>query len=146
TLEEIVEGNLPVLRQGHPTEEHFKEFWTAVREGKEWHGELASRRADGTTIWESVQVSSLRGPGGEITNLLCLREDISSRKKLEEQLRQAQKMESLGTLASGVAHDFNNLLAVISGYAELSQGQIGDNPVLQKNLNEIKRATQRATG
>jgi PAS domain S-box-containing protein len=146
TLEEIVERNLPVLRQGHPTEEHFKEFWAAVREGKEWHGELASRRADGTTIWESVQVSSLRGPGGEITNLLCLREDISSRKKLEEQLRQAQKMESLGTLASGVAHDFNNLLAVISGYAELSQGQIGDNPILQKNLNEIKRATQRATG
>jgi nitrogen-specific signal transduction histidine kinase/CheY-like chemotaxis protein len=81
-----------------------------------------------------------------VCNLLCLREDISARKRLEDQLRQAQKMESLGTLAGGIAHDFNNLLAVINGYAEVSQLHTAEDPVLQKSLREIKRAAQRATG
>jgi PAS domain S-box-containing protein len=146
TLEEIVEGNIPVLREGHPSEESYNEFWSTVRSGREWQGELTRQRQGGATIWESVQVSCLRGPTGEIANLLCLREDITARRRLEEQLRQAQKMESLGTLAGGIAHDFNNLLAVINGYTELSQMKSSDDPVLQKHLREIKKATQRATG
>jgi len=146
TLEEIVEGKLAVLRDGHPTEESYQEMLTEVRSGREWRGELSRRRPDGVLLWEAVHVSGLRNPGGEITNLVSLSEDITERKRLEEQLRQAQKMESLGTLAGGVAHDFNNLLAVISGYADLSQFHAGDNLSLQNNLREIKRATQRATG
>jgi PAS domain S-box-containing protein len=146
TLEEIVEENIPVLREGHPSEESYQEFWSAVRAGREWQGELTYQRPGGTPVWESVQVSCLRGPTGEIANLLCLREDITARRRLEEQLRQAQKMESLGTLAGGIAHDFNNLLAVINGYTELSQMKCTDDPVLQKHLREIKKATQRATG
>jgi two-component system, cell cycle sensor histidine kinase and response regulator CckA len=146
TLEEIVEGNIPILREGHPSEESYQEFWSTVRAGRDWQGELTHQRPGGATVWESVQISCLRGPTGEITNLLCVREDITIRRRLEEQLRQAQKMESLGTLAGGIAHDFNNLLAVINGYTELSQMKCTDDPVLQKHLREIKRATQRATG
>ncbi len=97
-------------------------------------------------VWESVQVSCIRNAAGEITNLLCLREDITERKRLEEELRQAQKMESLGTLAGGIAHDFNNLLAVIKGFAELSALHPDEHALLQKSLREIKRAAQRASG
>ena len=134
-----------MLRDGLPSEESYQEL-LKVRSGQEWRGELCRKRPDGVLIWEAVHVSSLRNPNGEITNLVCLSEDITDRKRLEEQLRQAQKMESLGTLAGGVAHDFNNLLAVISGYSDLSQFHAGDNLSLQNNLREIKRATQRATG
>jgi|CXWL01.1.fsa_nt_gi PAS domain S-box-containing protein len=146
TLEDILDGNINVLRDGHSGEESYCAMLAAVRANREWHGELCGRRADGRTVWESVQVSSLRGPGGEAANLLCLREDISERKRLEQDLRQAQKMESLGTLAGGIAHDFNNLLAIINGYSDLCLNHSVDPARVRKSLQEIHRAAQRASG
>lgn len=146
TLEDILDGRTEVLRDGHRDEESYQKFWATVRRGEEWRGELATTRADGGTIWESVKVSCLRSPAGEPTNFLCLREDITERKKLEGDLRQAQKMESIGTLAGGIAHDFNNLLAIINGYSEFCQQGPTDPAMLQKCLREIHRAAQRASG
>lgn len=146
SLEDLIAGNIEVLRDGHPDEAAYREFWQALLAGDGWRGELSTTRADRTTIWESVKVSCIRSPAGEITNFLCLREDISERKKLEHDLRQAQKMESLGTLAGGIAHDFNNLLAIINGYAEYCMQGNADAAVLQKSLREIHRASQRASG
>ena len=146
TLEDILDGELEVLRDGHVDAASFAQLWTTVRAGGEWRGELPTTRPDGSTVWESVKVSCLRSPAGEITNILCLREDISERRKLEHELRQAQKMEGLGTLAGGIAHDFNNLLAIINGYAEFCQQGSPAPAVLQKSLREIHRAAQRASG
>jgi PAS domain S-box-containing protein len=146
TLEDILDRNIEVLREGHATEEDYQRFWQTVSQGGQWQGELTRQRPDGRQIREAVQVSCLRNPTGEITNLLCLREDITERRQLEQQLRQAQKMESLGTLAGGIAHDFNNILAVINGYAELSMMHAADPKLLNKHLLEIQRAAQRACG
>jgi two-component system cell cycle sensor histidine kinase/response regulator CckA len=146
TLEDLLDNDIEVLRDGHPDEASVQRFWAMVRAGGEWRGELATRRGDGGTVWESVKVSPLRSPAGEITNFLCLREDVSERKRLEHELRQAQKMESLGTLAGGIAHDFNNLLAIINGYAEFCQQGNTEPAVLEKSLREIHRAAQRASG
>lgn len=146
TLEDILDHNIEVLRDGHPDDQSFENFWQTVRAGGEWRGELSTRRPDGSTVWESVKVSCMRNPAGEIQNLLCLREDITSRKALESELRQAHKMESLGTLAGGIAHDFNNLLAIIHGYSEFCLQGTAEPAVLQKSLQEIHRAAQRASG
>lgn len=146
TLEDILDRGIEVLRDGHPSEESYQNLWATIREGQEWRGELATTRGDGGTVWESVKASCLRSPAGEITNFLCLREDVTERKKLEGDLRQAQKMESLGTLAGGIAHDFNNLLAIINGYAEFCQQDTTNHVLLQKSLREIHRAAQRASG
>ena len=71
-------------------------------------------------------------------------EDITERHRLQEQLRQAQKMEAIGHLAGGIAHDFNNLLTAILGYSELLTEQIGPDKPIGRDLREIMNAAQRA--
>jgi PAS domain S-box-containing protein len=147
SMEDILDRNLDPLRTGHADEEAYQRFWQTLRANGEWSGELCLPLRQGKSVWESVRVSSIRNGAGEITNLLCLREDITERKKLEEQLRQSQKMESLGTLAGGIAHDFNNMLAIIHGYAELGLSRVGDqDEKLRKYLREVHGAAQRACG
>ncbi|MBU0994209.1 MAG: response regulator [Proteobacteria bacterium] len=75
---------------------------------------------------------------------LSLVRDISDKKKLEGELRQAHKMEAVGTLAGGIAHDFNNILAAIMGYIELIQLELADENPVQHSLDQVLRATHRA--
>jgi len=73
-------------------------------------------------------------------------EDVTENRALEQQLRQAQKMEAVGRLAGGIAHDFNNLLMVISGYCEFLMERIGPDPAVREPAQEIAKAANRATG
>ena len=66
-----------------------------------------------------MNIAPVRGALGEVTHFIATKQDVTERKVLEEQVRQATKMEAVGRLAGGVAHDFNNLLTIINGYTEL---------------------------
>lgn len=70
--------------------------------------------------------------------------DITEKKILEEQLRQAQKMEAIGTLAGGIAHDFNNILSAIVGYSDLAKMTMNNHAQLERNINEVLKAADRA--
>jgi two-component system cell cycle sensor histidine kinase/response regulator CckA len=76
--------------------------------------------------------------------VLAITQDVTEARRLEDHLRQVQKMEALGRLAGGVAHDFNNILGVIMGYSEISMDRLDSAHHLYKNLAEIKRGAQRA--
>ena len=87
----------------------------------------------------------LRGANGTIHGVICMALDVTDRKQLEEQFRQAQKMEAVGRLAGGIAHDFNNLLMVIQGYGDLLIERLHPSDPLRKNVEQIQTASQRAT-
>src|SRR5205814_6713736 len=77
---------------------------------------------------------------GQVIGLLGIARDMTERKRLEETLRQSQKMEAIGRLAGGIAHDFNNLLVVIIGYADLVFENLRPDDRLRSKVTEIKKA------
>jgi PAS domain S-box-containing protein len=101
-------------------------------------------RKDRTPINVRLSGRAFRDDGHSIFFELFA-EDVTERRALEQQLRQAQKMEAVGRLAGGIAHDFNNLLMVISGYSEFLLERIGPDPALRGPAQEIANAAERAT-
>ncbi len=100
----------------------------------------------GETRWfETVKVP-LISADGTARQVVGVATDVTQRKRLEEQLRQSQKMEAIGRLAGGIAHDFNNLLTAIIGYAELLMADGGAADSRRGDVAEIKRAAERAAG
>jgi signal transduction histidine kinase len=75
-------------------------------------------RKDGTRFWANAVINAIRDASGELVGFAKITRDSSERRNVEEQLRQAQKMEAVGQLTGGVAHDFNNLLVIILGNLE----------------------------
>jgi two-component system cell cycle sensor histidine kinase/response regulator CckA len=100
------------------------------------------RRKDGSMVEVEVSVSAIRFE--ERDAWLALAIDVTEKKRLEAQLLQAQKMESVGRLAGGIAHDFNNLLGVITGYGELARRQLAAGSPVLGRLDEMLKATARA--
>jgi PAS domain S-box-containing protein len=107
--------------------------------------ELTYRRQDGERIDVLVMPSALRDGSGAVRGWLDAVYDVTERKRLEEQLRQAQKMEAVGRLAGGIAHDFNNLLTAILGYAELGADALGPEHPVAADLAEVRKAGESAT-
>jgi PAS domain S-box-containing protein len=100
-------------------------------------------RKDGTWVWlESVGNNLLNDVA--VGGIVVTSRDVTGRRGLEEQVRQAQKMEAVGRLAGGIAHDFNNLLMVIRGYAEIVQQEESASPSVRKSVDTIVRTTESA--
>jgi PAS domain S-box-containing protein len=122
---------------------------TLVKKGR-WRGEAAQTCKDGTKIFVEVSSIVLRDVSGKIVGNVSVNRDITERKRseeakkiLEEQLQQAQKLESIGTLASGIAHDFNNILSIILGYCGLLERHRGDPKKFSESVATISKTTRR---
>ncbi len=141
--EEAVGLNPRVLKSGQTTLEVYKQLWSTISSGKVWEGELLNRGKDGNLFWEHATISPLRDTNGVITHYLAIKEDISEKKSMFDQLVQAQKVESIGQLTGGLAHDFNNILSVISGYAYLMKLEPGNGSDKTDNIEKILTASAR---
>ena len=102
------------------------------------------KRKDGTALLVALHVQAVYRPDGSIDHFHTVVEDLTEKRHLEDQLRQAQKMEAIGQLAGGIAHDFNNLLMVIRGYSEIMETRLPADSPLRNNLQKVLDACDRA--
>ena len=107
--------------------------------------ELELKTKDGRRLRVKESTSPVRDSEGQIIGFRGSLRDVTEQRQLEEQLRQAQKMEAVGRLAGGVAHDFNNLLTAINGYSELALARMAEGDAQRGALEEIRKAGKRAT-
>lgn len=142
--EEAIGKSLNAFAGENLSVEEFERLWKTGALGREWHGECKSKRKNGETFWEFVSISPIIDSKGQIIHYLAVKEDITERKKLEEQLRQSQKLESIGQLAGGVAHDFNNILAVIMMRLGLFQKEENLDPEIKAQAEELMADARRA--
>jgi two-component system, cell cycle sensor histidine kinase and response regulator CckA len=115
-----------------------------LRQGRFEGVEARWKRQDGNVIMVRLSGRGVRDEreGAEVFEVIA--EDVTERKALEDQLRQAQKMEAVGTLAGGIAHDFNNLLTVVTGYCQILLEQHEKHPQSARSIEQILRAADRA--
>jgi len=116
----------------------------AIERGTPYDLELELITATGRRIWVRATSSVTRDDQGRTTKLTGAFQDITEHKRLEAQLRQAQKMEAVGQLAGGIAHDFNNLLTAIRGYAELAGRGLDDDDRRRGDLEAVVANADRA--
>lgn len=130
-LEIVINGQNEKLRH---------EVWDTLRNGKSWKGKLISRKKNGNFYDESATVSPIFGNDGSTTNFVAIKRDISVEVELEKQVRHAQKMEAVGTLAGGIAHDFNNLLQIVLGYSDMLLDKLDPKTSESRKLKAIRKA------
>ena len=146
TRQEAVGKNPRILKSGKHDDAFYRQMWESLVQGRVWSGRIINKKKNGALYEEEMTISPIRDSAGKVINYVAVNRDVTQEVALEEQLRQAQKMESIGQLAGGVAHDFNNILVVIQGNASLL--------LEAKNLSEadadlakqIINAAERAAG
>ena len=139
-------GSTPrILRSGKMDDSFYKELWTTLAGGGVWVGRFTNRTKSGQFVEQESTISSIRDGRGHIVSYVSVARDVTREMELEAQLRHAQKLEAIGTLAGGIAHDFNNTLSPILGYAEMAMNEVGPGSDLWQHLSEIHKAGERAS-
>ena len=137
-------GGTPRMLQGPETESaELDRIRRALATGQPVQAKLKNYRKNGQSYWLEIGIAPLIDGSGTTTHYVAVERDITLRLEMEEQLRQAQRLESVGHLTGGIAHDFNNLLTVIIGNAELLAESTGDDTDQQQLAKIIATAAQR---
>jgi len=131
-----------LLKSGHQPKEFYEEMWAVISRGEIWQGEIVNRRKDGSVYPEEMTITPIFNEEGVITHYIAIKQDVSEKKNLQNMFLRAQRLESVGTLASGVAHDLNNVLSPIVMSSDLLMVQVEDQKTLEL-LGMIKESAKR---
>jgi PAS domain S-box-containing protein len=138
-------GQTPrLLKSGTHDVDFYQRMWQTILARGSWQGELTNRRKDGQLRQVSMTISPIVDAQSRLTHFVGIQRDVTDHKRLEQQLIQMQKMQSVGTLAGGIAHEFNNLMAGINGYASLGLREADISPLSKEFLTNIVNLSERA--
>jgi PAS domain S-box-containing protein len=142
TPDELIGQNMKNFYVNPQRREEFLSL--LIKDGYVDNFEAQLKRKDNSLLWVSTNAKLLKDEEGNFIGVEGITRDVTYSKKLEEQIRQSQKMESIGTLAGGIAHDFNNILGIILGNTELALDDVPEWNPARQNLEEVRTAILRA--
>lgn len=144
TAAELLGHPLRVPTPEQPVDQGQQTPWATVQQNETWTGRFMDVRKDGSHYHKDITLFPIHDADGQLINYCQIARDISHELQLERQLSQAQRLETIGTLAGGIAHDFNNILMPMIGYAEMAAVKLPSTDPLQTNLQQILKGAQRA--
>ncbi len=131
---EVLGRNPRILKSGETSSQEYAGLRETIRAGNEWRGEFHNRRKDGELYWETASISAIRNPDGTITHFLAVKEDITERKRLEQEVEErnreigrTQSLTAMGRMSSMVAHDLRNPLSTVKMAVQILSRHTRDN-------------------
>ncbi|MDX8410214.1 MAG: response regulator [Mariprofundales bacterium] len=140
--EEAIGQTPSMLSSGKQSPSFYRRMWNRIKSGQHWESEMIDRRKNGELYPCHLEIAPITNANGRVTHFVGLQRDLTSHKLLENQMRQSQKMEAIGTLTGGIAHDFNNMLAGIMGNLFLTRKKLDDREGTLKRLDTIDSLCQ----
>ncbi|MBF0370634.1 MAG: PAS domain S-box protein [Magnetococcales bacterium] len=143
--DEVIGQHTRMLKSGHTSQKEYKRLWRTILDGGEWRGEFRSQRKDGALYWESASISPIRTPDGTTTHFIAVKEEITQRKEMEEELRKAKKIAEGANRAksdflANMSHEIRTPMNAIMGMTGLSL-QTETTPKQRDYLEKINNAS-----
>ena len=142
--EEVIGRHSRILKSHKHDKSFYRQMWDTVDKHGVWKGRFINKKKDGAFYEVEATISPVRNASGKVINYVAVHRDITQEVKLEAQLRQAQKMEAIGTLAGGIAHDFNNILTPILINAEMALLDTAEGTPEWEQWSQIMQGAKRA--
>jgi len=141
--DEVIGQNPRILKSGHHGQVFYETLWETILAGKLWTGRIINKRKNGTLYTNECSISPVKKENGEVVNFVWIARDITKQLEIEKGFAQAQRMDSIGSLAGGIAHDFNNILFPILGMSEILLEDLSPESPEYEYTQEIFRAAKR---
>lgn len=135
SLEELKDQNPRLLRSGKHPDDFYKEMWETIARGDVWRGEVINQKKDGTHYTEEMSITPVKNRDKAIEYYIAIKADVTDRKRLEQELNQAQRLESIGQLAAGLAHEINTPIQFVGDNTNFIKTSCEDVQVI---LDEVK--------